>query len=105
MVEYRVAFDLVNTHPTEARAFDIRFGKAEADIGLAWQVAQLPGRPADAFVDGRPVRTGWAGPNQGGTAVSLLAEDGGPVTLAPCSQQSVAMRFLVLGNSSLPFQL
>lgn len=105
MVEYRVAVTLRNTNPTQARAFDVTFTKSDADIGLAWQVARGPALPPDGEVDARPVRTGWAGPRQSPSVRSLLGQDGGPVTLAPCSQQTVAFRFLVLGNSSLPFQL
>ncbi|MEQ8819041.1 MAG: hypothetical protein RLY93_02270 [Sumerlaeia bacterium] len=111
MIEYRLALTLVNRSSAAHRAFDLRFGKTGADVGLAWQMAITDGEsaPADGLVDKATVRTGWAGPNQSGDLPddtrSFLAQDGGPITLAPCEVRTVGIRFLVLGNSSLPFTL
>ncbi len=105
MIDYRLEFELANSNPAEPRALDIRFGKSNADIGLAYQVvvSQSPLDP-HAF-DNAPVRTDWAGPNQSTLDDSLLAGFDGALTLAPCSTAHVGIRFLVLGNSSLPFTL
>jgi hypothetical protein len=105
MTEYRLRFRLVNSSPTANRAFDITFGKTGADIGLAWQIASGTTLPSDATVDALQARTGWAGPNQSGLTRSFLESDGGPVTLAPCTAREIAIRFVILGNSSLPFQI
>ncbi|MEO8377827.1 MAG: hypothetical protein ABI579_09175, partial [Candidatus Sumerlaeota bacterium] len=64
MMEYELRLHLVNKNKTAARAFDLRFGKADADVGLAWQIApHLLHIPA-AELKREPVRTGWAGPKQ-----------------------------------------
>lgn len=106
MIEYRLRFELVNRNTTTPKAFDIKFGRAGYDLGLAWQVATNPyALPSDDTVDAAPVRTGWAGPNQTATHRSMLADDGGTITLPPCGRRFVSARFLVLGNSSLPLDL
>lgn len=107
MIEYRVQFHLVNSDPVSPKTFDFVFGKEDADIGLAWQVAMGDDAiPSDETVDRQPVRTGWAGPKQKEMMQrSFLTEDGGTITLAPCEERYVAARFMILGNSSLPFQI
>jgi hypothetical protein len=109
-VDYRVNVRLVNKSNTTTAAMDLRFGKSNADVGLAWQVATSPGGspfPTTATLLAAPVRTGWAGPNQTATGLtrSFLASDGGPIVLGPCEARNVSLRFLILGNSSLPFQI
>ncbi len=64
MRDYRVAFTLTNSHPQLPRAVDVGFGKAGADIGLAWQVLVGSAPASDAQVDAAAVQTGWAGPQQ-----------------------------------------
>lgn len=105
MVEYRLMFHLINSDPGNFTTFDIGFGKTGADIGLAWQTAIGSAAPSDAMVDAASVRTGWAGPNQANLSRSFVEFDGGPITLAPCDEAFVGLRFLVLGNSSLPFDI
>lgn len=110
MVEYRLRVRFVNRSASSARAVDLRFGRNDADVGLAWQVATSPSAvPTDALTDIAPVRTGWVGPLQTGDLAdytrSFLASDGGTITLPPCGERYVSVRFLILGNSSLPFQV
>ncbi len=107
MVDYRVSFHLVNSSRTEPKAFDLTFGRTDADIGLAWRVAANSSPVGDEDVDMQPVTTEWAGPNQSDVILfdSLLEPVGGSITLPPCGERYVALRFIVLGNSSLPFQI
>jgi len=104
MIEYRVSVRLVNRSSTMGQRVDLRFGKGDADVGLAWQIATGAETPSDDVVDARPVRTAWAGPNQSTTSRSFFEQDGGEgILLKPCEEQVVSVRFLVLGNASLPF--
>jgi hypothetical protein len=105
MVEYRLMFELTNPTPLAPYEIDLEFGKTGADVGLAWQVVTGSTPPSDAAVDAAPVRTAWAGPNQSSLRASFLAQDGGPITVGKCQSTFVAIRFLVLGNASLPFQI
>jgi hypothetical protein len=104
-VEYRTTFRLMNNHPTNNVTYDLDFGKTSADVGLAWQIVIDSSEPTDAAVDAAPVRTGWAGPSQANLERSFFEFDGGDVTVGPCSEQWVSIRFIVLGNASLPFQI
>jgi hypothetical protein len=107
-VDYRVNVRLVNKNTQSTATMDLRFGKSNADVGLGWQVATTPGAsayPTTATLLAAPIRTGWAGPNQSGLTRSFLASDGGPIVLGPCEARNVSLRFMVLGNSSLPFQI
>lgn len=103
--EHRVQFRLINTSPTDTKVFDCGFTKADGDVGLVWKVAKGTGTQADATVDAAPTRTKWTGPNQTAVRASFLTSDGGPVTVPPCSQQYVHLRFQIIADSSLPFQL
>jgi hypothetical protein len=107
-VDYRVNLRLVNKSTVSSSTMDITFGKADADVGLGWQVTTTPGGsafPTTATLLAAPVRTGWAGPNQTNRTRSFLASDGGPIALGPCEARNVSLRFMVLGNSSLPYQI
>lgn len=108
-IEYRVALRLVNTTSDTLQTVDVRFGKNNADIGLAWQSVVGNETAADETVDATAVFTGWAGPNQDDdlpdNTLSFLEPLGGPITLAPCEDRTVTLRFMVLGNASLPFTL
>lgn len=110
MIEYRMAYRFINRSASNNRAVDLRFGRNDADVGLAWQVATNGGGlPSDALTDVNPARTGWVGPNQTSdlpdNTRSFLESDGGVITLPPCGERYVSVRFLILGNSSLPFQV
>jgi hypothetical protein len=106
-VDYRVQLHLVNSSQTNHRAFDVEFGRSGADIGLAWRVLSGSAPLTDAQLDATPVFTEWAGPSQSDGLLfdSLLEPTGGAITLPPCGEAYVSLRFTVLGNSSLPFQL
>jgi len=109
MTEYRVTYRVINRSSVAPYDFDLLFGKTGADIGLAWQVAVGATPPSDATVDAAAVRTGWAGPFQTGDNAdntrSFLESDGGAITVPACGEKYVAVRFLILGNASLPFQV
>jgi len=105
MKDYRVTLRLINTDPLVPRGFDIGFTQSGASIGLAWRVRTGVAEPSDAQVDAMPVRTGWAGAGQSLLERSFFESDGGPVVLGPCEERYVALHFLILGNSSLPFDI
>lgn len=114
MVEHEIELVLANPAATPA-AIDVRFGKDDADIGLAWQtvVGDAAARP-DAL-RARQVRTGWAGKNckddLADDTRSLLAEGGlapakaGTLVLAPGERRTVSLRLLPLPSSSMPWKL
>ncbi|MCC6548204.1 hypothetical protein IT570_13645 [Candidatus Sumerlaeota bacterium] len=107
MMEYELRLHLINRNPTETRVFDLRFGKSDADVGLAWQIAPHFLNIPAAELKKEPVRTGWAGPKQlddQNDTRSFLAEDE-QIIIGPCEEDSVTLRFMILGNSSLPFQI
>ncbi len=105
MVDYRVTFRFINRSATAPQAVDLRFGRTSADIALAWQVSTGASAPTDATVDACPVRVAWAGSNQPTLDYSLLTSDGGPLVIPPCGERCVAVHFLILGGSSLPFDI
>jgi hypothetical protein len=105
MIDYRVYFHFFNSNPTTAKIVDLGFQKSDADIGLAWKIATSDSSLNDSIVDNMPVRTSWAGPKQSNIYKSFLQFDGGYINLAPCSDTTIGIHFLILGNSSLPFQL
>jgi hypothetical protein len=105
MVDYRVSIRLINKSTVNSKVVDFGFTKPNADMGLTWKVAQGATAPSDATVDGAAVRAKWVGPNQTSRFASFLESDGGPITLGPCSERTVSVRFMILGNSSLPFTL
>lgn len=105
MVDYRITVRLINTSLKIPRNMDVQFTQGGASIGLAWQVLVGEEAAADGVVDAQPVRSGWAGPAQAVLERSFLEFDGGPLTLAPCEVRHVAVHFLVLGASTLPFDI
>lgn len=105
MVDYRVNLRLINKSTVNSKVVDLGFTKPNADMGLTWKVAQGTSAPSDTTVDAAAVRSKWVGPNQTARFASFLTDDGGPITLGPCSERVVAVRFMILGNSSLPFSL
>lgn len=107
MGEYVLALRLQNAGKVARRA-DVRFGKQDADIGLAWQTAtgsEVVGRDGLA---GLPVQSGWAGgwrkDDRPDNTRSFFADGEAPV-LAPGEAKVVSLRLLIAGTSSLPFQL
>ncbi len=106
MIPYDVRLTVMNSSTTETLRSDVVFGKTGADIGLAWQVVVADGMSVKsetaALYDGKPVQTKWAGPKQATTEASLLSS---PLELKPKEVKTVCLRFLICGNSSLPFDL
>ncbi len=100
MIETEVRFTLTNPGETTATV-DLRFGKRDADVGLAYSVETTESLEGQ-WEFGDEVRTLWAGPKQSAAEKSLLEK---PMQVAPGGGVRVALRYLILGNSSLPFEL
>jgi len=106
-MEYFVRLVLSNGGAAE-RKVDLRFGKKDAVVGLVWQVATGPAPLEYEAMATLPHRHNWAGKNAAGCQpprfdASFL--EGGPVAVPPGGQVAVSLRFLILGSSSLPFDL
>jgi hypothetical protein len=105
MTDYRVHFRFINRSPNANKGVDITFSKGDADIGLAYQqLLSYEGMPTDAAVDAVPAVALWAGPNQSAVEKSFLTSPA-VITVPPCGMANYSLRFQVLGNASLPFQL
>ncbi|HRX84419.1 MAG TPA: hypothetical protein P5572_05305 [Phycisphaerae bacterium] len=105
MKDYRITLRVINTDPAVPRGLDLGFTQTGAMVGLAWRILVSDTPPTDGDVDSQPVRTGWAGASANLLERSLLESDGGPIEIAPCTEKYVAVHLLILGNSSLPFDL
>lgn len=114
MVEYLVTLTLANTSDAP-RAIDLRFGKQDADVGIAWQHV-VADAPADrAALKKLPVRAEWAGgwrkDDLADNTRSFFADPkvvpgaAAPITLAPGERKTISLRLMPIGTSSLPFQL
>jgi len=103
MIEYRVDLHLGNSDPANTRFVDITFGKSSADVGLVYQTLVGSSLPTDSTLASQTVETEWAGPNQDNLTNTLFPD--GPIEIIPCETKVVSLRFMVLGNASLPFQL
>ena len=108
-MEYLVHFTLTNSG-TSAAPVDLRFGKEDARIGLVWQVEAGEELLDYDEIFTRPVELNWAG--RGALTegleppryeLSFLPD--GPVEVPPGGEKHVTLRFLILGTSSLPFDL
>lgn len=116
-IEYRVVLTLVNRSDKPERV-DVRFGKQDADIGLAWRV-HVSDQPApDQQMKGLPVNVQWAGgwrtDDLGDNTRSLFMPAKGepgekaeerPIEIPPGKHATVTLRFMPVGTSSLPFHL
>jgi len=101
-IEYHVDIDLYNPG-TEAVPVDVRFGKQDASVGLAWTAAV---GEIGAVAQPGPVRTGWAGAwSKGDLPDNTLSFLEGPLSLGAGESRRVRLHFHVAGTSSLPFQL
>jgi len=103
MIEYRLALSLDNPG-AEPRRVQVAFGKPAADIGLAWAAEVRPGAVDAAAVDFDSltrIKTAWAGPKQNAFEKPLIEE----ITLQPGEKKTAVLRFMICGNSSLPFYL
>lgn len=113
MQEYMVTLTLANPSATP-RTVDVRFGKQDADIGLAWQVAVGDGPTDRESMKALPIMTEWAG----GWRTNDLPDntrsffitgpgttDATPIVVEPATSRTVTLRFFPLASSSLPFQI
>lgn len=103
MTEYILHFRLIN-RDEDPKKIDLRFGKGDADIGLAWQMVTSNNPVTDEQLRAAPAVTKWAGPNQDSVFTSFFGEKEG-LALRPCEGKYVGIRFMILGNASLPFTL
>lgn len=100
MIENHVTLTFTNTG-SATRSVEVLFGKDEADIGLAYQAVAHAEPPGDPFA-GVPGKWKWAGPKQATREAAFLDK---PIELAPGAQQTLSLRSMVVGNSSLPYNL
>jgi hypothetical protein len=105
-IEYELHFDLHNPSE-EPVTVDLRFGKQDASVGLAWRY-QVVRDGAHGFPSA--VRTGWAGawtkddrPDNTRSFLGESRED--LVTIGGGEEVRVQLQFHIAGTSSLPFQI
>lgn len=106
-MEYFVRLVLANGGTTE-KSVDLRFGKKDAAIGLVWQIATGAAPLTYEEISKRPHTHNWTGKGAKDAVAprfdaSFLQD--GAVKLAPGEEKAVTLRFLILGTSSLPFDL
>lgn len=117
-VEYLLTFTITNSGAAPKRV-DLRFGKQDADVGLAWQVMLADGVAPQASageLSQRPVNLQWAGGWRKGDLIDntrsfFHAVKGiepepavaSPIEIAPGTCKTVMVRMMVVGTSSLPF--
>lgn len=115
LVEHELEFVFANPGD-KAVALDLRFGKDDADIGLAWQIAAGSAPAEPAALRASPVRSGWAGktckddlPDDTRSllpgAVAGGADAAGILLLAPGERRTVSLRLVPLPSSSMPWTL
>lgn len=101
MMEYDVRFTLTNRGKAAARC-NVVFGKQEADIGLAYQAIEIAADAGENPYEGVEVQAQWAGPKQSAREKALFKTG---LSVKPGETKTVGLRFLICGNSSLPFYL
>lgn len=106
MMEYLVTMTLANS-ASEERRIDLQFGKTDAPIGLGWQMIVGDAPATLAQLEPLPVTIAWAGSRRVDNAPyftkSMLPD--GPLALGPGQEKTVSIRLMVLGTSSLPYQI
>lgn len=110
MMEYDLRLRLVNTDTTRAHALDLRFGKRDAPVGLIWQLAaDSRTMPEEATVRLQPARAAWSNdktaPDYRDKTRTFLADSTSPILLPPGAEHYLRMRVMVIGTSSLPYQI
>ncbi len=109
MIEHDIAITVTNSSDTTKTA-DLYFGKQDADVGLAFMSSHAPGKVApDEYPFRPPASPGdvvvgalWAGPKQSALEKSFLPR---PVTIGPGVTRTLGVKFMICGNSSLPFYI
>jgi hypothetical protein len=106
MMEYHVTLKLTNSGEAP-RKVDFQYGKTDAPIGLAWQMIVAPEEKDLATLAQEPVTIGWAGMKrtEGEPYYKKTMLEEGPLTIEPGETEWVSTRLMVLGTSSLPWQL
>lgn len=118
-VEYLLTLTLVNPGTSgDAALVDLRFGKHDADIGLAWQFQTGKSAATREQLASKPLHVQWAGPWRKDdladdtrsffAPVKGLAEEPAtesPIALVPGERTTVTLRLMPVGTSSLPFHI
>lgn len=106
MMEYQVNLTLTNS-ADGPHDVDIRFGKKDAPVGLAWQMAIGEEPVPLEMLETLPVEIDWAGKGRLDNGPfytnSMLSQ--GPVTIPAKGEKTISMRLMVIGTSALPYQL
>lgn len=107
MMEYHVAMTLTNGG-NAPRSVDLRFGKKDQKVGLAHQTIVGPDAKSPDELAALPVAITWAGKGSDGVAepdfdTTLLPD--GAFELPPGEARIISARLMVLGTSSLPYDL
>ncbi len=106
MMEYYVTLNLVN-RGVISKNIDIQYGKMDAPIGLGWQMIIGEEKASLEELEPLDVEIGWAGmkraENEPYYKETMLSD--GPIEIKPGQEKWVSMRMMVLGTSSLPYQL
>ena len=105
LIEHEVELRLAN--PGDAPlSLDLRFGKHDADIGLAWQVLVGDEAPSREALRAAEVQAGWAGKwkkdDLPDDTRSFLAR---AIVVPPAGEKVLALRFVPLPSASMPFML
>lgn len=113
--EYLVTFTLEN-HGDSPKLVDVRFGKFDADIGVAWQYEIGDKAKTREELSALPARVQWAGSWRtddlsDDTRSFFASADSGdiarqaPITVGPRRREIVSLRFVPVGTSSMPFMI
>ncbi|NLD62253.1 hypothetical protein GX645_07355 [Candidatus Sumerlaeota bacterium] len=97
MIPYDVRMGFINTSDKPVKA-QVLFEKTDADIGLAYRATT---KTTEKRYKGVPVEWKWVGPKQTTTSAPFIQ----PITVQPKQQVTFSVNFMIIGNSSLPFNL
>ncbi len=98
MIPYDVRLGFMNTGDTPKKV-EVYFAKKDADVGLVYQTTM--NKTTVERYKGLPVKWKWAGPKQSSTEAAFTA----PIEIGPKEEKIFSVRFMIIGNSSLPFTL
>ncbi len=108
MMEYSINLFLINGGNTP-KNIDIEFGKDDAPIGLAWQISITGKTPElNTNINTLPVHIDWAGKGRSENYPPYYTKsmlDSGPLKFEKGDGYLINIRLMVLGTSSLPYQL
>lgn len=98
MIPYDTRLGFVNPTNKPVKV-EVAFSKNDADVGLAYQVTTST---KTTRFRKAPVVWKWAGPKQ--KSKDALFGDA-PIVVPPQKEVTVSLRYMIIGNSSLPFTL